>query len=78
IMPEEVKSFMHEDFPAVVLRVFYDYIDLMRKIQLTYWLEPAGSHGVWGLMTTISSPFSRFSSVERSRYFSPKCIHDSE
>jgi len=38
-----------EDLPAAVLRVFGQYLHLCRKLQTTYWLEPAGSKGVWSL-----------------------------
>lgn len=31
------------------LTIFCKYYDLTRKLILTYTLEPAGSHGVWGL-----------------------------
>jgi Phosphotyrosyl phosphate activator (PTPA) protein len=37
------------DLVAVGTIVFSRYIDLVRKLQRTYWLEPAGSHGVWSL-----------------------------
>ena len=41
--------FQKEDLAAVVLRCFAAYVKTMRKLQTIYVLEPAGSHGVWGL-----------------------------
>ncbi|KAI9226265.1 MAG: hypothetical protein DHS80DRAFT_25386 [Piptocephalis tieghemiana] len=37
------------DHQAIPLRIFPKYLRTVRRLQLTYRLEPAGSHGVWGL-----------------------------
>lgn len=42
---------------GIVLGVFQPYLSLVRKVIETYTLEPAGSHGVWGLDDNSFIPY---------------------
>ena len=37
------------DLKSLMLSSFVAYVSTVRKLQTVYMLEPAGSHGVWGL-----------------------------
>ncbi|KAF7721633.1 Serine/threonine-protein phosphatase 2A activator 2 [Apophysomyces ossiformis] len=80
---EKLGVLTQEDDSAVVLRVFVKYIALMRKLQFEYWLEPAGSHGVWGLDDYHFLPFmfgasQLYDLLADHKYIRPKSIHDRE
>ncbi|CAM9601306.1 unnamed protein product [Choristocarpus tenellus] len=45
------------DLAPAVLQVFQSYLKVMRRLQTVYKLEPAGSHGVWGLDDFHCLPF---------------------
>ncbi|EGD81445.1 phosphatase 2A activator [Salpingoeca rosetta] len=44
-----IRMFKPEDTSCLCLHIFHKYLQIARRLQETYRLEPAGSHGVWGL-----------------------------
>lgn len=53
----KIGYFSPSDYIPTVFFLFREYLVLMRKIQMWYRLEPAGSHGVWGLDDYQFLPF---------------------
>ncbi|WWC85833.1 uncharacterized protein L201_000700 [Kwoniella dendrophila CBS 6074] len=70
-----------EEEDELILRVFTKYLDLTTLLQKTYRLEPAGSHGVWGLDDYCFLPYlfgsaqlldgdlSPIQSLEKAKHF---------
>lgn len=46
-----------KDATATVLKLFTSYLETCRRLQQTYKMEPAGSHGVWSLDDYQFMPF---------------------
>lgn len=68
-----------DDAFAIVVDVFQSYLELMRRLQKVYWLEPAGSKGVWGLDDYQFLPLLWGSAQLTGAVDplgSPQCIHD--
>jgi serine/threonine-protein phosphatase 2A activator len=70
-----LKVFERGDFCALVTFVFKEYIQLVRKLQQIYRLEPAGSRGVWGLDDYNFLPFY-WGAAQLVGNFLPQSIRD--
>ncbi|KAJ2439849.1 Serine/threonine-protein phosphatase 2A activator 2 [Coemansia sp. RSA 2424] len=76
---DKLALIQREDYTALVVHVFFQYVHVMRGLQMSYWLEPAGSHGVWGLDDYQFLPFLFGAGQLRThKHLRPKSIHNAE
>lgn len=66
-----------EELRGIVLGLIHPYLTLIRRLILTYTLEPAGSHGVWGLDDHSFLPYI-FGSAQYGPAISPKSLTPTE
>ncbi|KAJ8733836.1 hypothetical protein PYW07_014387 [Mythimna separata] len=69
----KIGNLVAEDNVAVVFLVFNKYLTIARRLQKTYRMEPAGSHGVWSLDDYQFIPFIWGSSqlIDQPRIYPP-------
>lgn len=69
----KIGCLLPEDNVATVFMLFNKYLNIARKLQKTYRMEPAGSHGVWSLDDYQFVPFIWGSSqlVDQPRIYPP-------
>ncbi|CRL01314.1 CLUMA_CG014249, isoform A [Clunio marinus] len=78
----KIGALSKSDELAVVLKVFNTYLNFVRKLQVTYRMEPAGSHGVWSLDDYQFIPFIWGSaqligtSIEPVKFVEPETIEE--
>jgi len=71
--------YTEDDTQALVTRIFVEYLRVMRKLQKDYVMEPAGSHGVWGLDDYSFLPFMwGTSQLLNHKNIKPKSIHNAD
>lgn len=68
-----------ERLKATTISLYNAYLQVCRQIQTDYMLEPAGSHGVWGLDDYHCLPFyfgaCQLQAVDPDLELTPRCIH---
>lgn len=69
----KIGALVAEDNVATVFFIFNNYLQIARRLQQTYRMEPAGSHGVWSLDDYQFVPFIWGSSqlVDQPRIYPP-------
>jgi len=67
------------DAPALATVAFPAYLSVTRALQRAYWLEPAGSHGVWSLDDYHLLPFL-FGSAQLLNHggLPPRSVHSAD
>lgn len=53
----KIGALSKSDELVVIIKIFNKYLNFVRKLQVTYRMEPAGSHGVWSLDDYQFVPF---------------------